>query len=107
MTLKITQGDAYPIPFLLKQAGQYLTPDMIQDVEVSVGSTVLKKLSDGEVMYQEDTWYFYLSQEETFSLDGNMELEIRVRYKDQPFPVVLSKRAGFVKMDESNSKEVL
>ena len=107
MTLKITQGDAYAIPFRLKQDGNYLTPDMIQDVEVTIGSTFRKRMSDGGVIYQNERWYFYLSQDDTLELLGAERIHVRVRYSDQPWVTVIGKRAAMICVEEHPNAEVM
>lgn len=103
MEMKMTQGDALPIPVILKQDGLILTPEMIQDVEISIGPEICKTYSGGGVLYQDEVWYIYVSQEETLRHTGLYRLEVRVRYYDQPWVTVLGKRGGLIDFADANS----
>ena len=80
MVLTMTQGEQRIIPFNLKQDGHVLTPDMISDLKVCVGS-VRKKHSESSVTFQENKWSFLLSQKDTLSMQpGNYDLVIHIKY---------------------------
>lgn len=103
----IMQGDSYPIEITLKLNGSVLTPDMIDEIEICVGSGIRKLYTNGEVVYKDGQWYFRLTQEETLGMDeGSFEVISRVKFPNQP-PDVEGKRAGRIEVRETHSKEVL
>lgn len=107
MALKIMRGDSYNIPVDIKMDGQTVTLEMVEDIEVSVGTDIQKRLSNGEVFLGEDgVWYFRLSQEETFAMDDSCEVYVRVVYGGNPNDVVGS-RAGMINAQATGSSEVL
>ena len=106
MALKIMRGDSYYIPIDVTQDGKTVTPDMVEDVEVSVGETVQKRLSKKEVVYREGAWFFRLSQEETFALPESAVVYVRAVYPGNPHDVI-GTTAGQVVLIETGSKEVL
>ena len=106
--MTIMQGDAYYVPIDIKQDGVVLTPEMIDNVEVCVSSSVRKTSDDGGVVFLDGQWYFRLSQNDTLGLEpGPHYVQTRVKYLNQPEADVLGVTAGVVTIVESNSKEVL
>lgn len=107
MAIKIMQGDSYDIPVSVTQDDVTVTPEMVTDIEISVGSDIQKRYSNGEVYYGEDgQWYFRLSQEETFAMEDSYEVYVRAVYSGDPSDVV-GVRAGAIIMQETGSTEVL
>jgi hypothetical protein len=106
----IMQGDSYPVLIDIEQDGVALTPDMIDDVEVCVGTELRKTYSAGEVGYDIDSgrWFIRPTQQETLNLDEDAyQVIVRVKYKNQPWPDVVGALAGRIMIRGSNSKEVL
>ena len=101
--MKIMQGDSYPIPVDITQDGMAVTPEMVDEVEITVGSDVRKTYSSGGVYYDDGQWYFRLSQEETFQMDGE-EVILRIKY---PRGDVLGARIGIINASEIQQKVVL
>lgn len=104
----IMQGDAYYVPIDIEQDGVTLTPEMISDIEISVGSIIRKTYSGGDVQYSDGQWYFRLSQTDTLDLESGVHyVQTRVKYLNRPEADVFGIVAGAVSVIESNSKEVL
>lgn len=106
MAVKIMRGDSYYIPVDITHDGVTVTPDMVDEIEISVGSALQKYMSDGSVIYDNGTWYFRLSQEETFALEDSCEVYVRTAYHGNPKDVI-GARAGILIATETGSKEVL
>ena len=100
------QGDACRIPFRIRQDGMTVTPEMITDLEVTVGQ-LRKTYLGGEIIWGEDCWFVYLSQEETMGMNGADYIRVRVRYLDQPWVTVLGKRVALLYVEEHPKGEVL
>lgn len=108
----IMQGDSYPIMIsLVHDAEVPLTPEMVEEVEVTVGEGLILTHSSGGVLYDavEGNWYIHPSQEQTFALaTGTHQLLARVKYRDTPRPVVVGIEFDTnLHVRKSNSKEVL
>lgn len=103
--MKIMQGDSYPIPIDITQDGVVITPEMVEDVEITVGSEIRKTLSDGGVSYDGGNWYFLLTQQETFSVSGNQEVVCRLKYPVTGYTHGI--RVGFLNVAEIPQKVVL
>lgn len=114
--MKIMQGDSYPIYIELMQDGTYLTPEMVADLEVCVGtdrrnSKTLRNLySKGEVYFEQDTqrWYIHPTQQETLSMPiGACEVIVRVKYNDDSKDTVIGVPVGWIHVGDNISKEVI
>lgn len=87
MAITITQGDSYLIPIALTQDGHALTPDMIDDLEIMIGKSITRRMSDGGIAFDPDTGYWYITptQSETLvTCPGYHGVCVRVKYKNQP-----------------------
>lgn len=99
------QGDSYNMGVLLRNnAGQPITPDDVDDVEITIGWES-KRFKRGELTYSDGLWLYPISQTESFAQKpGKVEAQARVKWKN-----------GFVegqpilgaRFQESRSKEVL
>ena len=78
--MKIMQGDSYPIPVDIMQDGVVVTPEMVEDMEITVGAEIRKLYSAGDITFENNTWYFLLKQQDTFSMSGNNEVVCRLKY---------------------------
>ena len=110
--MTIMQGDSYPILINLVHDGDVpLTPDMVEDVELTVSNALFLRKSAGEIYHDpiENVWYFHPTQEQTLALDpGDHGLVARVKYLDAPRPVVVGIRFDDVlHVLKSHSREVL
>lgn len=103
--MKIMQGDSYPIPVEITQDGVIVTPEMVAEVEITVGKTVRKTYTSGGVFFTENMWYFLLTQEETFSLSGGYGVVVRLKYPQ--VNNVVGKTAGVLTIQEIDNGEVL
>lgn len=106
MAIVIMQGDACRIPFHIRQDGRVVMADMITDLEVTVGE-LRKTYSSGEITYDDEYWYVYLSQQETMAMTGPDQIRVRIRYLDQPWVTVLGKRVTVVYVEKHPRAEVL
>ena len=109
-TFKMMQGDSYPVFIDLEQYGTNLTPDMIDDLEVSVGEVLRKTFSGGGVGYDTVTaqWYIRPAQQETLDMEvGAYEVIVRVKYRNKPQADVKGITVGKIRITESYSKEVI
>lgn len=106
MAIKIMRGDSYNIPINISQNGIAVTPSMVREIEIAIGDAVRKYYSRGEVLYAGGTWYFRLSQDESFALEDSAEVYVRVGYPGSPSDVI-GKKAGMIIATESGSTEVL
>lgn len=109
-TFVMMQGDSYPVPIDVEQAGVDLTPDMIADLEVCVGTKLRYLASTGGVGHDGSLsmWYIRPSQADTLSLEpGSYDVVIRVKYLNKPQADVKGVRAGKLVITQSNSKEVI
>lgn len=99
------QGDSYDLGIVLKNnAGQPVTPDDVQDVEITIG-TLSKRYKEGKLIYSNGTWLFPLSQDESFSLrPGPKEAQVRVKWANG---FVEGRPILGVRIQESMSKEAL
>lgn len=99
------QGDAYNLKLNIRHVdGTAVTPDELEDVEVAFGS-LIKKYSTGEVTYADGSWYFPLTQEETFNiLPSKVKRQVRIVW---PGHNVKGYDLGYKSVHESTSKEVL
>ena len=108
--MKIMRGDAYPVPLDLKQDGYVLTPDKVDDIEITVGNVITRKISSGGVFYNSDTqlWYIRLTQEETLAMaaDESYQVIARVKYRNEPADV-MGIKCGSIVVEDSNSSEVI
>lgn len=99
------QGDRYSLGFtVLNNAGQVVTPDDIQDVEITIGH-LKKSFRDVELTFDDNKWMFPLSQEETFDYwPGVTRAQIRIVWANG---VIEGKPIYGLRVLESISKEVL
>lgn len=86
MTVEIRQGDSYAIFINLVQDGYFLTPDMIDDLEIMVGESLRFSYVEDTVKYDPESsrWYIWPTQDETFNLEeGTHKVEVRVKYHNE------------------------
>lgn len=108
--MKIMQGDSYAIPISLTQGGYALTPEMVDDVEVSVGEVMIKKYTAGGVGFDAGSqqWYIRPTQAETLALEAGEAYQVvaRVKYKNEPADVK-GVVIGSIEVEDSPSTEVI
>ncbi|MGM9589407.1 MAG: hypothetical protein ACI3V0_04440 [Faecousia sp.] len=111
MILTIMQGDSYPVFINMTQDGTILVPDMIDNLEIHVGSDLRFAFSDGTIHFDENTkrWYIWPTQEQTFALSpGVHKIEMRVKYHNQNTTNVKGTTiTDKIKINEATSREVL
>ena len=103
--MRILQGDSYPIPVEVRQDGIVVTPELVEEVEITIGSTVRKTYTGGGVFFESDMWYFLLTQEESFSLSGGYDVVLRLKYPGSGN--VIGIRAGKLSVEQTEQKEVI
>lgn len=106
-TIKMRQGDSFPILVELTQDGEALAPALVSDVEIHVGEELRRTYSGGDLWFDEgeQKWWFLPTQEETHALEpGQYTVEARVKYLDD---TVQGIQLGRVTVDDGISEEVL
>ena len=101
------QGDSFPIPVELMQDGQLLDVNTIEDLEICIGPSIKRKLSEGGILQVDgsDYLYFVLSQAETLGMEpGYYGVGIRIKYPGIP-PSVNIESIGSILIAPSNFKE--
>lgn len=99
------QGDQYRLPIEVKTTEGNAKPSTFDDLEIFVGS-VRKTLGKGEVSYNDEneTFLVPLTQQETFRLRGDVEVQLRCKFPDGD---VVGISAGIVNFEKSTSRVVL
>lgn len=99
------QGDSYNLGIsILNNAGQPVTPNDVNDVEITIGH-LSKTYLNAELSYSDGLWNFPLTQEETFSYwPSAVKAQVRVVWANG---VVEGKPLYGIRIGESISKEVL
>ena len=99
------QGDQYKLPIEIKTTEGNAKPATFEDLEIFVGS-VRKTLGKGEVSYDDEneTFLVFLTQQETFRLRGDIEVQLRCKFPDGD---VVGISAGTVNFEKSTSRVVL
>lgn len=99
------QGDQYKLPIEIKTTEGNAKPATFEDLEIFVGS-VRKTLGKGEVSYDDEneTFLVLLTQQETFRLRGDVEVQLRCKFSDGD---VVGISAGTVNFEKSTSRVVL
>jgi hypothetical protein len=99
------QGDSYNLGFtVLNNAKAVVTPDDIQDMEITIGH-IRKTYLNAQIIYANGKWLFPLSQKETFGYwPKTVKAQIRICWKNG---IVEGKDIHGVRINESISKEVL
>lgn len=98
----ILQGDSYFIGIRIKVNGEPIDVSEVKKIEFTLGS--LKKYYDEDVKYDDQTFLFPLSQQETFDFQGPQILEVRVKFDDDS---VVGKLYGKVNVMYGISSEVI
>lgn len=102
--MKIMQGDAYGIPMTIKLNGAAISPEDVEDVEITLGNTPKHYLGGG-VTFDNGAWAYQLGQLESFRLRDQADVQVRVKLLDGT--TVIGKKLHAVNIEESKSKEVL
>lgn len=103
--MRIMQGDSYPVPVEITQDGVMVTPEIVDDVEITIGKDIRKLYSTKDITFESDTWYFLLTQQETFSMSGSYEVICRLKYPVTGYTHGI--RIGNLSVTEIEQKEVL
>lgn len=108
MAITIMQGDSYPLFLHLTQNGKLLTPQIVEDLELCVGDNLRYIYSEGTLAYDmsRQKWYFWPTQEDTFSMQEDCEVYVRIKYPNNP-TMVIGRKVDKIKVKETKSREVL
>ncbi len=99
------QGDAYAVPFVIRQGNTTVTPDMVETVELTIGT--LSRLYPGEVTYdaEKKQWLYPLTQEQTLAFsEGTVPTQVRVKLLSGS---VVGARGGTINVTQSASRGVI
>ena len=103
--MKIFQGDSYPIPVEIRQDGVPVTSELVEEIEITIGSDIRKTYTGGGVFYEDEMWYFLLSQEDTFSLSGGYDVLLRLKHPGSGN--VVGTKIGKLSVEKAERKEVI
>ena len=77
----MVQGDTYWLPFVIRQGDTLITPDLVDNVELTIGS--VSRFYPNSVEYNTDRWQFPLTQKQSLSFPrGRLPVQVRVLFKD-------------------------
>lgn len=105
----MNRGDAFIIGLGILVDKAPITEDYADEIEFTLNpeaseNFVQKKLTSGEIFWNTDKFFLYLSQEDTFKCkSGTNKWQIRIK-KDSN---VISSTMGKLVLGEANSREVL
>ena len=109
-SVKMMQGDSFSVFMNLKIDGAVMTPSLISDLEISVGDSLRKLYSAGEVQYdaRQLQWYFIPTQEETLAMEpGGYEVQARIKFPNDQYSFVKGVGIGRIIILDANSEEVI
>lgn len=102
----IMQGDQYLLPVTIKYNGDNIDISKVSIIQLMIGNLIKYYKSDGigEITYNEDKkeFYFPLSQEETFAMEGPQEAEIRIKFENEE---IRGNNIGVISLGYSKIKE--
>lgn len=83
--MELIQGNTYSIGLTVTDKDNNIVrPDDVETIEFCLGKNVRKTFGmGGEVEFDDGKYILMLAQEDTFRLEGNVRLQIRVKFKDE------------------------
>lgn len=75
--MAIYQGDQYSLPFTIKKSGEIVTPEEVEDVTIAL-EDIVRSYKDETLKYEDGTWLFPLTKEETSRMMDNTKCQIEV-----------------------------
>lgn len=108
--IKMMQGDSYSIYLDLKIDGKAVVPNMISEIEITVGDAFRKLYSSGEVNYDSAAkqWFFTPTQEETLSMKPNSyEVQVRIKFQNGINSSVKGASIGRLTVIDAQSEAVI
>lgn len=75
----MVQGDSYNLIVTVKNQGKPLDVASVEKVEISL--LYLQKSYPGEIGYEDGTFLFPLTQQETFRLPKICQMQVRVKFR--------------------------
>lgn len=111
-TVRMMQGDSYAVfvELRLKETAEAISPDMVSEVEITVGQSLRKLYSSGEVQYDHDLnqWYFVPEQKETLAMEpDSYEVQVRPKFANGEHSAVRGISVGTIVILDANSEEVI
>ena len=101
--MQIMQGDQYNIPFEISDSqGEAILPAQVESVEFSIGN--MRKSYPDEVTYSGGQYLFPITQQEAFSMQNSVPVQIRVKFSNGD---IVGASAGGINVAASISKAVL
>lgn len=101
--ITIRQGESMPRRVRIRQDGVILVPDMVADIKVCFGDLRFK-MSEQTLIYEEDAWRFWPTQEQTMSMTpGYSMASIHIKYSDG---AILIRDVEKIYVQESRCAEV-
>ena len=106
----IMQGDEYGIGFTIEQDnnGTPLDITSVDIIQFTVDTLVkyYRENGSGQVYYDSktNTFQFPLSQEETFGFSGDIECQIRIKFKNGK---IVGKQIGSLELQRSLTEEAI
>lgn len=99
------QGDSYNLGIrLLNNAQQPITPEDVEDVEITIGWES-KRYKLGQLMYYEGMWLYPISQAESLAQwPGKVDAQVRIKWNNG---FVEGQSLQGIQFQQSRSKEVL
>lgn len=99
------QGDSYNLGIhILNNAGSPVTPDDIQDIEITIGH-ISKSYLKSQIQFSDGVWMFPLTQSDTQGFwPGSVKSQVRIRWING---AIEGKPLLGIVVNEGISKEVL
>ena len=95
----IYRGDQYAIPFIIRLGSTPVTPDIVDDVRIQVGSD-LRELLEQSLTFNPDknSWDFYVTEEFTRMLtNGTVPYQVGIKMGDD----IRYSQRGRLKIDDN------
>lgn len=101
--MNIKQGDAYPIEIAVKLDGSGVDITDVARAEFYIGG--IRKTYPEEAVYEDGVFRIPLSQQDTFTLSGSAQVDVRVKFRGGT--VIGIDRKLNLKVADATSEEVL
>lgn len=96
------QGNQFYLGIKLRDKNGYINIDSVEKIIFQIQE--IEKRYPEEVEYKEGEFYIWLTQEDTFKMQDEIEIEARIKFTNN---VILGSKIKNVKVKESLNKEVL
>lgn len=97
--MDIIKGEAYRVSFTLRDGDYILTDEDVDEVRIALGNQIVRyPVGTLEYDAEEKTWYFPMTQKNTYSIIGTtMEYQAQVKISGEIF----SSKKKSIKMEAS------